>query len=137
MEYFKINYNKLENLPQFSFFRFVMLLIIILMVIILNSFSLQVSRKLESIGIIQDNKLVIKIESSLSEKIKSCEYLVFNEKKSTFEISEFGEYEIIDNKIYQEVELIVDEVFLNNEIGSVEFHYEKISIFKYILDLFN
>lgn len=137
MEYFKINYNKLENLQQIKYFKIILLIIVLFITIIILSLTIKIHRKFEAIGVIHDNLLLIKIDNRLSDKLNSSDYITFRDEKLNFEINKFGEYEIIDNVIFQEVELIIDKNFYDNEIGSIKFYYDKTSIFKYVLDLFN
>jgi len=136
MDYFKINYNKLENMPQIKFYKIIFIFLSLLIILFIMSFYIKVDKKLECYGIINNNVLKIKINNELSDSFKSLEYIIFNDKKIKFKINNYGNYEIINNEIYQEIELIVDEKFYDNEIGLVEFYYDKKILFKYILDLF-
>ena len=136
MDYFKINYNKLENLRQINYYKFIIGMLIIIFVLFILGLKINTYHKLQTYGIYSNNSLQIKIESRLSDEMKNSEYIVFNDKKTKFKIFEYGNYEIINNNIYQEITIIMDEKFYNNEIGLVEFYYGKESIFNYILDLF-
>jgi len=133
MDYYKINYNKLENLKQIKF-HFILIFIIILMsFLIILALNMQTYKKITTYGICKDNILQININSRLSDKLKVSNYIIFNNKKTNFEIKEYKEYELIDNKIYQNIEIIVDENFYHNEVGLVEFYYDKK---KYIFSCF-
>lgn len=136
MDYFKINYNKLENLYQINFYKLVFVIFIFLIILFVMTFFIKVDKKWECYGIINDNILKIKINNELSDSLKSLEYIRFNDKNINFKINSFGNYEIVNNEIYQEIELIIDEKFYDNEIGLVEFYYDRGILFKYILDLF-
>ena len=129
MDYFKINYNKLENLRQINYYKFIIGMLIIIFVLFILGLKINTYHKLQTYGIYSNNSLQIKIESRLSDEMKNSEYIVFNDKKTKLK-------EIINNNIYQEITIIMDEKFYNNEIGLVEFYYGKESIFNYILDLF-
>ena len=136
MEFFKINYNKLEHMPEIKYYKFILLLIGIFVIIFFITLKIEIFKKFQCYGIFYDNILTLNINSELSDNLNISEYIVFKNNKLNFEISEYGSYEIINNMIYQEVKLIVDENFYDNEVGIVEFYYDKKSVFKYILDLF-
>ena len=136
MDYFKINYNKLQNLSQINFYKIIFLIFILLIILFILSFKINISKRYEFYGIYKENLLNIKIEKTLSGKLKNSKYILFNDIKTNFKINDYGDYEIINNDIYQEIELIVDEKFYDNEIGLVEFYCDKKILFKYILDLF-
>lgn len=136
MDYFRINYNKLENLKQINFYKVIILILCIFILLIFLSSNIKTSKSYEVYGIYKDNILTIKLNVKLSDKIKSNEYIIFNNKKTNFKINNYGEFEIINNEIYQELKLILDEKFYDNEVGVAILHYDKKSIFKHILDLF-
>jgi len=136
MEYFKINYYRLKNINQIKFFQIVFVLIIIFIILIILSFNKNIQSKVSFSGIYNDNILKIKINNKLSDILNDNEYIVFNNVKTTYGILDYGEYEIIDNEIYQIVNLTVDEKYKDNEVGIVELYYNKQKIFDFILDLF-
>lgn len=136
MKYFNVNYDKLRNLRQIKlnhFFIIFVLSFLILIVISINTYKLKI---ITLYGIYNDNILTIKINKKLSDIFKNCEYIEFNNEKINYELFEYGNYEIIDNEIYQELKITVDETFLNNDIGIVKIHYDKKRLIMYILDLF-
>ena len=53
-----------------------------------------------------------------------------------YKIDSFGTYRIVDDNIFEEVNLIVDRYVYENEVGKVTILYDKQKIIKYILDLF-
>ena len=136
MNFFKINYNKLENMKEIKFYKLILIIIIIFIVLIVISLKIEISKKFQCYGLYYDNILSLKINSELSDKLKKSEYIIFKNQKNNFEIKEYGNYEILNNEVYQEINLIVDNKFYDNEVGLVEFYYDKKSVFKYILDLF-
>lgn len=136
MNYFKINYNRLENLPQIKFYKLIFLLIIILVILIFISSFMYTYKTINLYGYYTDEILHIKINNILSDKIKNGKYLTFNNKKTAYEVISYGEYEIIENEIYQDVSLELEKNFINNEIGTVKIKYDKKRIINYIFDLF-
>lgn len=136
MDYFKINYSKLKNIKEINFYKIVIVVLCIFIILFIMSFYIEVNKKWEGYGIVNDNILKIKINNKLSDNFKSDNTIIFNNKRTNFKINSYGTYEIINNEIYQDIELIVDGNFYDNEIGLVEFYYDKKILFKYILDLF-
>ncbi len=136
MNYFKINYNRLENLPQINFYKFVFSVIVIFIIMIFISYVMNTYKTINLYGYYNDGILHIKINNILSDKIKSEDHLYFNNQKTFYEVSSFGEYEIINNEIYQAVNLKLKDNFINNEVGVVKIKYDKKRILNYILDLF-
>lgn len=137
MEFFKINYSKLENLPQLKFYKLIIFILSLFVILIILACNIEIYEKSKCYGIYSNNILTININNKLSDKLKSSKYIIFNNKKMNFKINSYGNYEIIDNEIYQEIELVVDNNFYDNEVGLVEFYYDKKSVFKFVLDLFN
>ena len=136
MDYFKINYNRMLNLRQKNFYVLIVIIIILCVIIIIASLNIKIDQREECYGIFNNNILKVKINSKLSDKIKSSKYIIFNNTKTNFKINKYDSYEIINNEIYQDIELLVDKKFYDNEIGMVKFYYGKKSIFYYFLDLF-
>lgn len=136
MDYFKVNYNKLQNLPQLSYFKIITLIIAIFVFFFILSNKLYIQNKYSCYGIYSNNSFFININEKLSDKLQENEFVYLKNKKTKFEIGSYGEYKIIDNEVYQDIELIVDGKFYDNEVLLMEFYYDKISILKYILDLF-
>lgn len=135
MDYFKVNYHRLANLNQIKYFYFVIFVLILIFVIIFFSFKIRVSKVLNSYGIYHDGVLTIKIQNKLSDIIINNNMLSFDNKDTKYLIQDFGDYEIINDDIYQEINLIVDEKFYENEIGVVKVRYEERRIIKHILKL--
>lgn len=136
MELFKTNYNKLSNLRQLKFNVIVIIVILLFVMLIFLALNIEVYKKFECMGIYSNNTLKITINSELSDNLKNAEYIIFQNKKLIFQIVNFGNYEVIDNTIFQEIDLSVDEKFYDNEIGLVEFYYQKQKLLFYIFDLF-
>jgi len=136
MELFKINYNKLSNLRQLKFNVIVIIVILLFVMLIFLSLNIEVYKKFECMGIYSNNTLKITINSELSDNLKNAEYIIFQNKKLIFQIVNFGNYEVIDNTTFQEIDLSVDEKFYDNEIGLVEFYYQKQKLLFYIFELF-
>lgn len=136
MNYFKINYNRLENLSQINFYKLVFSLIIIIIVLIFISCIMYTYNSINLYGYYNEGILHIKINNKLSDKIKKEKYLMFNNLKTSYKIESFGEYEFIDNEIYQNLSLKLEENFKNNEVGTVKINYDKKRVIKYVLDLF-
>jgi len=136
MDYFKINYSKLENIQEIKFYKLSIGLFIVFILFIIVSKSVTIYEKFECYGIYTNDMLTIKIDNTLSEKMNESEYIIFNKRNSKFKIKEYGEYEILNNVVYQEISIITDNNFYNNEVGIVEFYYDKKSVFEYIINLF-
>lgn len=135
MDYFKINYSKLKNLPEKKFDRLIILFVIIIIFVVFCASKIMIYEKEQVYGIYLDNILTIKVNNKYSKYLDKSEYIKFNDSKVNFKIKEYGEYEIINNEIYQEVKIIVDKDFYQNEVGIVEFYYDKKSVLKYIINL--
>lgn len=136
MEYFKINYHRLQNLSQVSFYKIIFVFLSSLALLLILSCFISAYHKISFPGFYNDNILRIKVNNKLSDKLKENQYIEFNNKKTSYKIVEFGEYEIIDEEIYQEIALTIDETFIDNEVGIVELYYDKEKIIKHILELF-
>lgn len=136
MEYFKINYYKLQNLSQLNFYKIIIFIILNILILLIVGCFISIYNKASFSAIYNNNILTIKINNKLSDTLKNNKYIVFNDVKTGYEILEYGEYEIIGNEIYQKVNLSVDKEFINNEVGIVELYYNKQRIIKYIFELF-
>lgn len=135
MDYFKINYSKLRNLPEKKFDKLIILFVIIIIFVVFCANKIMIYEKEQVYGIYLDNILTIKLNNKYFKYLDKSEYIKFNDSKVNFKIKEYGEYEIINNEIYQEVKIIVDKDFYQNEVGIVEFYYDKKSVLKYIINL--
>ena len=133
---YKINYEKLRNLKQTNYFLIVIFAIFIFLFLFLFSYFINIKNKIVCLGIYQDNILTIQINDELSDKIKNNNVLYFNNSKMTYKINNFSDYYIENNNVYQNIELIVDKELYNNEVGKVEFNYNKVKLINYIFTLF-
>lgn len=136
MEYFNCNYSKLKNMPEIKLYKLAIIVILIGIILVIFALKFKTYKHCECYGIFEDDVLIINIERKLSEYLEKSEYIVFNNQKLNFKIKEYGNYEIINNEIYQEIKIIVDKDFYHNEVGVVEFYYDKNSVLKFIIDLF-
>lgn len=139
MKYFRINYERLRNLEQINFYKIIIIIIISLIFLVIVACNVSIYHKISFYGIYSDNILTIKINNKLSDTIKKGQYIKFNGVKTKYKIDTltgYGEYEIIDNEIYQVINLKVDTEFYNNEVGLVELYYNKQKIIKYIFESF-
>ncbi len=135
MNYY-LNYDKLLH-PKIGKYHYLIIIILLgVIVFVILSFKVKVSTKLETYGLYKDGILQIEINSKLSDKIKQSKMLVFNKKKVNYTIESFNEYEFINNELYQNIYLVVDNKFYDNEMGIVEFHYDNKKLISYIFDLF-
>ncbi len=135
MNYYKVNYEKLKNINEINYFLFTIVILFVILYFIFLSFFIKVKSKIECFGIISDNILKINLNSKLSDKIKNSK-IKFKDTYITYEIENYGEYEIIDNEVYQIINLKVDANFYDNEVGLVTIYYNEISLWEYILSLF-
>lgn len=136
MDYFKINYNKLENIPEIKYYKIIILIVLLFIFLILLASKVEIFEKFESYGIYSNNTLTVKINSKLSDNLKKSEYIIFNDLKFELNILEYGNYEIIDNDVYQEIKIYVDGNFYDNEVGIIEFYYNKENALRFIWNLF-
>lgn len=136
MDYYKINYEKLQRLYQIKFIIIVVFIIFLFIILALYSLTFKIDKVISCYGVVEDNKLKIKIESELSDTLKNGNKLSFNGTFTTYWISEFSSYDIVDNVVFEEVYLTVDKKFYDNEVGIVELHYGKQKLLTYILELF-
>ena len=132
MNYYKVNYEKLKNINEINYFLFTIVILFVILYFIFLSFFIKVKSKIECFGIISDNILKINLNSKLSDKIKNSK-IKFKDTYITYEIENYGEYEIIDNEVYQIINLKVDANFYDNEVGLVTIYYNEISLWEYIL----
>lgn len=136
MNYFQVNYYRLRNLSQKHLFAIIILIIIIGIFILGFSYFKVVSRKYNCYGIYQNNLLNIKVMQDKIDIFKDNEKLIFNNKNVKYKIKNMGEYELIDNKIYQNIYLTIDGDVYDNEVGEVEIYYRKEKLIKFIFELF-
>ena len=137
MDYFKVNYSKLENMYQINY-NFVLIgIVIALLLFIILSSIINVTHTVSFYGIYSNGTLQFKINYMLSDVVKNGEYLTFNNEKTKYEIINYLDYEIYNDNVYQNIELKVDKNFIDNEVGLVKIHYHKEKLISYILKLFN
>ncbi len=136
MNYFQVNYYRLRNLSQKHLFTIIVLIIICGVVILTFSYFKVVSKKYNCYGIYQNNLLNVKFSQDKIDILKTNKELIFNKQKVTYKIKNMGEYEIIDNKIYQNIYLTIDGDVYDNEVGEVEIYYHKEKLIKFIFELF-
>ena len=136
MNYFQVNYYRLRNLSQKHLFAIIILIIIIGIFILGFSYFKVVSRKYNCYGIYQNNLLNIKVMQDKIDIFKDNKKLIFNNKDVKYKIKNMGEYELIDNKIYQNIYLTIDGDVYDNEVGEVEIYYHKEKLIKFIFELF-
>lgn len=136
MNYFQVNYYRLRNLSQKHLFAIIILIIIIGIFILGFSYFKVVSRKYNCYGIYQNNLLNIKVMQDKIDIFKDNKKLIFNKKEVKYKINNMGEYELIDNKIYQNIYLTIDGDVYDNEVGEVEIYYRKEKLIKFIFELF-
>lgn len=136
MDYFRINYKKLEHLHQINYFVFVCIVFVLLIVLIVIACTNYTYREETFYGIYSDNILKLKTNIKLSDKLKNNKKIIFNNKEVSYKVVGFEDYEIIDNEIFQTVDLELDGEFLNSEVGKVKLYYDKKKIIAYIFELF-
>lgn len=136
MKYFKVNYDQLLNLKQINYFKYILFIIFLVSSLILFSHLVKISTKIECPAYYQNSKLILKINTNLSDNFRKNKYIYFNNTKVKYQIIEYQNYEIIENNIYQEMILTVDKEFVENEVGIVKLHYNSMPLIKYIFELF-
>lgn len=136
MNYFKVNYDRLMNLRKKNYFIIVIILILLLSTLIVASFFINISSTLNLVGVYNDETLKININNKLSDILKRNDKIICNGKISLYHIKDYGEYEIINNEVYQTINLTVDKSFMNNEVVNFEIHYDNEKLINYIFKLF-
>ena len=136
MPYFKINYNKLEKLPQINIYKFILVILIIILLLLLISCFQDTYHTFSTYGIYKNNVLHLKINNKLSDAVKDSEYFTFNKEDTKCVNILYDEYEIIDNEIYQSLSITVDKEYADNEVGLVTFYYRKQKLITFIMELF-
>lgn len=136
MDYFKINYDKLKNLNQINFFGLIIFIILMILVLVICSCFIKINKKISFYGIYNNGVLQVKIDNELSDIIKKKDTLIFNDEEITYQILSFEEYETIENKIFQTINLTIDKKLYNNEIGKITINYDRKKLITYIFELF-
>ncbi len=136
MEYFKVNYGVLQNLRQIKFYKIVLIILIILVLLLKVAHNSIVWQHIECESIYINDNLSLTINVQLSDKLKKAKYITFNDAKANIDKINYGDYEMISNEVYQNINLIIDRKFSNNEVGVLKIYYEEKSILKIVLDLF-
>ena len=136
MNYFKINYDKLRNLEEKNLYIIGVIFIFVIFYLIMISCFIKIEKKEEYIGIVEKGLLKVGVKSSFSDILKNNDTLEFNKTKMHYKIIKFGEYEIIDDNIYEIVYIKVDVLLYDNEVGKVTFYYNEENLCKYIFELF-
>lgn len=136
MDYLKINYQKLLHLkiPRYVFLDILFVLLIIFLVI--YSCTHYITKKITCYGIYDGLVLKVMANETLSDALSANKTLYFNKEKLNYEIDEYGEYEIINEIIYQQIDLNIDKELYDNEAGTITLYYDKEKIITFILKLF-
>lgn len=136
MDYLKINYQKLLHLkiPRYVFLDVLFVLLIIFLVI--YSCTHYITKKITCYGIYDGLVLKVMANETLSDALSANKTLYFNKEKLNYEIDEYGEYEIINEIIYQQIDLNIDKELYDNEAGTITLYYDKEKIITFILKLF-
>ncbi len=136
MNYLKINYQKLLHLkiPRGIFLDLLFALLIIFLIIYSNTHY--ITKKITCYGVYDGLVLSIMANGTLSDALSENRTLYFNKQKVNYEIDEYGEYEVIDEVIYQQIDLNLDKELYDNEAGLVTLYYGKEKIITFILKLF-
>lgn len=136
MEYFKVNYDLLSKLKQINFNWFIIMILILVSVLLYVGSTIKYDRCIDTVGYVSDEYLILKIDIELSDKLINGKYLKLNDHKYQYSIVSYGEYEIINNQIYQDVYITISDTLINNYVGNVSIYYESKNILKYIYELF-
>ena len=135
MDYFKINYSKLYNMPIFKYHYLIYAISLSLLIVIIFSFKVDVYKTYTTYGIYNDNVLYLKIHNKLSDKLNNA-YIMFENKKFKVKVHEYLDYELISNEVYQNISIIIDKDTYDNQVVKTTIYYDKEKIYKHILDLF-
>ena len=133
---YKINYKKLENLKQTNYIIFIAIFVLILILLLIIGYFKSMNEIETFYGIYSDDVLTFKINSKLSDKLKSQNKFSFNNKNVNYKIINFSDYEILNNEIYVTVNMELDGDFYQNEVGEIKLVFDKKKIIFYIFDLF-
>ncbi len=136
MDYLKVNYYKLLHLKVKKHSLLILLLLTILIFSIWYLNTHYITKRIESYGVYDGLVLKLVADKTLSEAITKGSKLSFKDKVVNYEVSEYGPYEMVNNTLYQEIDLILDDDYVDNEAGEVVVYYGKIKIITFILELF-
>lgn len=136
MNYYNTNYDQLKRLPQYSFHIIIIWIIMMFIIFIVIACNITIDKKIECYGFINDNLLIIEIKEELSDIIKNNNELIFNNEKTKYNIISFGNYSYVENKIFEEIKLVIDAHVYDNEVGLVTINYDKQKLINYIFELF-
>lgn len=136
MDYYKVNYNKLWNLPQIRFSILLLIIIIFSTYLFILSLFINVYDTFNGYGIYKDKTVILQVNSKLSDILANNIEIKFNNRKITCNKIEYKDYEFVNNEILQIVYLYIDESFIDNEIGTIKINYNEQRLIKYVLKLF-
>lgn len=136
MNYYNIDYYKLSHIKIINYFVFIIILIIAFIIFWIFGNFITINKSIINYGIIQDDVLKIKIEKGLSDTYMQNNELIFNNKIYEYDSMNFSDIEVINDNVYQTINLNLKGAKINGEFGVVKLNYEKIKLNKYILELF-
>ncbi len=136
MNYCNVCYESLKNIKEIKYFRFLIIFLVILIGLILNVRDLVVTKNYETYGFYENNLLHLKITNILSDKLKEGNDIIFKDEFLKIDKIVYGNFEFINNDIYQDVYLTLNKEFYQNEVGVVKIRDDNFKLLKYIFELF-
>ncbi len=136
MNYYNICYESLKNIKEIKYFRFLIIFLVILIGLIFLIRNLVVTNNYEVYGVYENNSLHLKTTNILSDKLNIGNEIIFNGRIVEINAIKYGNYEFIDDILYQDIYLTLNEEFYQNEIGIVKIQDNNYKLLKYVLELF-
>lgn len=107
---------------------FIMILLGIILTVYL--FNCEIYEVYNIYGYIKNHNLVLNIPIEYSDTITNGEYLIINEKKYNYNVSDISEILLNNNINYQEITLKLDNNFLENQVLKINIYYAKEKVLK-------
>lgn len=130
-----IEYNEAEEVrKKYFIYKFILIfsLFFLLLFIFLRVLKLKDSDIIE--GVYANNNLNLLVSNSVLEKIKKSSNLKYNNKKYNFTIKENNNYSYIEDKIFVEIILEVEDLkVIDNSIIKIYFIYNEETIWNIII----
>ncbi len=135
MNYVNVNYSMLRNIKQIKFGVVIFIISLLIIMLMYISCIMYGSKVIMLYGIINGNVIETKYNIELSDAFNKVDYITFNNKRVTIIDYEYKGYELINDSIYQNIYITIDEELKNNEVGKLKVKYDRKRIIKYIVDL--
>lgn len=136
MNYYNVCYESLKKIKEIKYFRFLIIFLVILIGLILSTWDLVITKNYETYGFYENNLLHLKITNILSDKLNEGDEIIFKDKLVKIDKIVYGNFEFVNDDIYQDVFLTLNKEFYQNEVGIVKIRDDNFKLLKYIFELF-